>query len=218
MLTLFGSRLGFGGGFGSGSLGLGNEALRFLNTRPRHLHLEADRGGLVETHYDTRHTVGFKQAVDDVGLDLGIDRLGAVDGYHIEIVGSVHLLRLLVAFGILRHASRISQNVEGTAEAQRMSDTLQEETDNVNEEERTSRLAWFLTGAIIGATAAVLYAPQRGKETRHYLTDKAQQSREAVSETTQDIIEAGRDMFERGRRLVEDAAELFERGRKLVKG
>jgi exonuclease VII small subunit len=31
-------------------------------------------------------------------------------------------------------------------------------------------------------------------------------------------VDAGRDVFERGRKLVEDAAELFERGRKLVRG
>jgi hypothetical protein len=32
------------------------------------------------------------------------------------------------------------------------------------------------------------------------------------------MMEAGRDVFERGRRLVEDAADLFDRGRRLVKG
>jgi gas vesicle protein len=86
------------------------------------------------------------------------------------------------------------------------------------EDQSTSRIAWFLTGAIIGATAAVLYAPKSGRETRQYLGDKAQQGREAVTETSNNIVETGRDLFERGRRLVEDAAELFERGRKLVKG
>jgi len=32
------------------------------------------------------------------------------------------------------------------------------------------------------------------------------------------IVEASKDMFDRGRQLVDDAADLFERGRKLVKG
>ncbi len=98
-----------------------------------------------------------------------------------------------------------------------MSDTVQDESQN-KDEQRTNTLAWFLTGAIIGAAAALLYAPRRGRETRQYLTGKAQQGREAVTETTQDLVEAGKEMFERGRKLVEDAAELFERGRKLVKG
>jgi gas vesicle protein len=75
-----------------------------------------------------------------------------------------------------------------------------------------------LTGAIIGATAAVLYAPKSGKETRQLISDKTQQGREAVSDTSKDIVDASKEMFERGRKLVEDAADLFERGRKLVKG
>jgi gas vesicle protein len=81
-----------------------------------------------------------------------------------------------------------------------------------------SNIAWFLTGAFIGAAAAVLYAPQSGKDTRKYITDKTQQSREKVESASQDIVDAGKDMFERGRKLVDDAAELFDRGRKLVKG
>jgi len=79
-------------------------------------------------------------------------------------------------------------------------------------------LGWFLTGAIIGATAAVLFAPKSGKQTRLLITEKTQAGREAVAETGQEIADASKDMFERGRKLVEDAADLFERGRKLVKG
>jgi gas vesicle protein len=92
---------------------------------------------------------------------------------------------------------------------------LRDETD---ENPVTSNLAWFLTGAAIGAAAAILYAPKSGKETRQYLTEKTQQSRDAVETASEDIAEAGREMFDRGRKLVEDAADLFDRGRKLVKG
>jgi len=86
------------------------------------------------------------------------------------------------------------------------------------EDESSSSLAWFMTGAIIGATVAILYAPKSGKETRQFISDKTQQGCDAVSETGKDIVETSREMFERGRKLVEDAADLFERGRKLVKG
>jgi gas vesicle protein len=82
----------------------------------------------------------------------------------------------------------------------------------------TSNIAWFLTGAFIGAAAATLYAPQSGKETRQYLSQMTQHGREAVESTGQEIADASKDMFERGRKLVDDAADLFERGRKLVKG
>ena len=92
-----------------------------------------------------------------------------------------------------------------------------EETDETQSEE-TSTIAWFLTGALIGVTAALLYAPRSGKDTRQYIADKTQQGRDAVETAGGDVAEAGREMFDRGRKLVEDAADLFDRGRKLVKG
>ena len=81
-----------------------------------------------------------------------------------------------------------------------------------------NRLAWFLTGAIIGAAVAILYAPKSGTDTRRYLSEKTNQGREAFSETSKDVVDAGKEMFERGRKLVEDASDLFERGRKLMRG
>ena len=98
-----------------------------------------------------------------------------------------------------------------------MPERIADETEE-SSEEGSNTLAWFLTGAVIGATVALLYAPRSGKDTRQFLTDKTQQGKEAVAESSKDILDAGRDMFERGRKLVEDAADLFERGRKLVKG
>ena len=89
---------------------------------------------------------------------------------------------------------------------------------NESQSQATSNVAWFLTGAFIGAAAAILYAPKSGKDTRKYITDKTQMGREAVESTGQDLAAASKDMFERGRKLVDDAADLFERGRKLVKG
>ena len=88
----------------------------------------------------------------------------------------------------------------------------------MTQEEGTSRLAWFLTGVVIGATVAVLYAPKSGKDTRQFISEKTQQGRDAVTETSKDVVEASKEMFDRGRKLVEDAADLFDRGRKLVKG
>jgi gas vesicle protein len=82
----------------------------------------------------------------------------------------------------------------------------------------SNRLAWFLTGAVIGATVAMLYAPKSGKDTRQVISDKTQKGKEAISGAGKDVADASREMFDRGRKLVEDAAELFERGRKLVKG
>jgi len=93
----------------------------------------------------------------------------------------------------------------------------QRETDEA-QQEGAGTLACFLSGAVIGATAALLFAPQSGKATRQFITEKTQQGKDVVVETKQDIVEASRDMFDRGRKLVDDATDLFERGRKLVRG
>jgi gas vesicle protein len=85
-------------------------------------------------------------------------------------------------------------------------------------EEGSHLLAWFVSGAIIGAAVTVLYTPRSGKENRQYIAEKAQQGKEAFSGTAQDMIDTSREMFERGRKLVEDASELFDRGRKLMRG
>ena len=82
----------------------------------------------------------------------------------------------------------------------------------------SDRLAWFLTGAVIGATVAILYAPKSGKDTRRLLARTGRRGKEAIEDTGKDIADAGRDMFDRGRKLVDDAADLFDRGRKLVQG
>jgi gas vesicle protein len=84
--------------------------------------------------------------------------------------------------------------------------------------EGSNTLAWFLAGAVIGAVLAIVCAPKSGRDTRQFIADKAQEGKDAVADGTRDMLDASRDMFERGRKLVEDAADLFDRGRRLVRG
>ena len=86
------------------------------------------------------------------------------------------------------------------------------------EDQGGSKLSWFLAGAAMGAGVALLYAPKSGKETRRYITEKAEESREAISETGRAVYESGKDIYEKGRKVADEAADLFERGRKLVRG
>ena len=86
------------------------------------------------------------------------------------------------------------------------------------DDEGSNRIAWFITGALVGVTVALLYAPKSGMHTRQVISDKTQKGKDAVTGTGKDIADASRDMFERGRKVVEDAADLFDRARKLVRG
>ncbi len=79
-------------------------------------------------------------------------------------------------------------------------------------------LVWFVAGAAIGASIALLYAPQSGRDTRRYLNKKSRQGRDVLEDTGRDLADKGRELYKKGRGLADDAAELFERGRKIVEG
>jgi gas vesicle protein len=81
-----------------------------------------------------------------------------------------------------------------------------------------SRVVWFLTGAAIGAAIALLYAPQSGQETRSYIGKRTEEGRGALVDAGKEILDRGRDYYEKGRKIAEEAGEVFEKGRKLVKG
>lgn len=82
----------------------------------------------------------------------------------------------------------------------------------------SSGIMWFAAGAILGASVALLYAPKSGKDSREYLTGKADESLGSLTESGKQIMEQGKDLYDRGRALADEAADLFERGRKLVQG
>jgi len=86
------------------------------------------------------------------------------------------------------------------------------------EDNNSSSLGWFIAGLAVGATVALLYAPQSGKETRKYIGDTSKEGREAMEASGRELMERGKELYDRGKKIAEDAAELFERGRKLVQG
>ena len=86
------------------------------------------------------------------------------------------------------------------------------------EENDSNTLGWFLAGVVAGAAAALLYAPQSGKDTRTYIGKTTQDSREAMETTGKELMDRGKELYDRGKQIADDAADLFERGRKLVQG
>ena len=79
-------------------------------------------------------------------------------------------------------------------------------------------LVWFLVGAAVGASVALLYAPQSGDRTRRLIGRKLADGRDALADQGSELLEKSRDLFEKGRKVADDAAELFENGRSMVKG
>ncbi len=77
-------------------------------------------------------------------------------------------------------------------------------------------ILWFVAGAALGAGVAILFAPASGEETRKTIVRKTGEGRAALAGSGKDVLERGREMFERARQLTDEAADLFEKGRKLV--
>ena len=78
----------------------------------------------------------------------------------------------------------------------------------------------FVWGLLIGAAAALLYAPKSGRETReeltegmHRLRDTAEDKVREVQDTVNEAVEDARRQFEEG---VETARRAVESGRKAV--
>ncbi|MGQ9915919.1 MAG: YtxH domain-containing protein [Bryobacteraceae bacterium] len=85
-------------------------------------------------------------------------------------------------------------------------------------EEYTSNVLWFLAGAALGATLALLFAPAPGRVTRRKIRHAGRKGLLAAERVGEDLMEKGRDMYEKGKHLADEAAELFDRGKKLVEG
>jgi gas vesicle protein len=88
----------------------------------------------------------------------------------------------------------------------------------MNSEDYSSRALWFVAGAAVGATLALLFAPASGDVTRRRIRRAAEDGKDRISEAGRDLMERGRDLYEKGKQVADDAASLFERGRKLVEG
>jgi gas vesicle protein len=83
-------------------------------------------------------------------------------------------------------------------------------------EDNSDKLVWFVAGAAIGATLALLYAPQSGEKTRRLIGKKAREGRDVLSDGGRDLMDKGRELYDKGRKVAEDAADVLERGRRLV--
>jgi len=71
-------------------------------------------------------------------------------------------------------------------------------------------LIWFLSGAAMGATLALLYAPQSGEETRRILGERIREGRDAAAETARNLAERGRQAIEYGRTTVAEMRDSIE--------
>jgi len=90
------------------------------------------------------------------------------------------------------------------------------EPDDQSGTSLTENLACFALGALLGVTAALLLAPDKGTHTRRKLAGHVKTQSQNLVDSSQDVISRGRELFEKGREIAQEASELFERGRRMA--
>ena len=55
-------------------------------------------------------------------------------------------------------------------------------------------LVFFMLGAAVGATVALLYAPQDGESTRKYIGDRAEQAKDKAADITSKTADRAKEL------------------------
>ena len=77
----------------------------------------------------------------------------------------------------------------------------------MKDDSNTTKMLWFIAGASIGASISLLFAPAPGEQTRASILEKSGSGT---------MLTRGRELFERSRQVMDQAAQMFDAGRKLV--
>ncbi|MBF9253186.1 YtxH domain-containing protein [Pontibacter sp. 172403-2] len=80
---------------------------------------------------------------------------------------------------------------------------------------KTSNVLFFLSGAAAGAVAGILFAPEKGRETRNWLSYRLEKYRDTLSDLTEQLMD-GRDSSlssakTEGQRVIQDAKDKAEK-------
>jgi gas vesicle protein len=65
-----------------------------------------------------------------------------------------------------------------------------------------TKVSFFLAGVGIGAAVALLFAPKSGEETRKYLADRANDSRDYVAAKGRELRKQAEGVVDRGKEVV----------------
>jgi gas vesicle protein len=74
----------------------------------------------------------------------------------------------------------------------------------MSRDNRGSNLVFFIVGAAIGASVALLYAPQDGQSTRKLITDKAVDVKDKATEIASGVTESAKDRWSAASGKIQD--------------
>ncbi len=73
-------------------------------------------------------------------------------------------------------------------------------------------LLTFLLGSLAGASIALLFAPQSGRDTRRTMSRKMRDGMDAARDLSQRMVSRGRDIRDEASRTLSEALDAAERG------
>jgi gas vesicle protein len=80
---------------------------------------------------------------------------------------------------------------------------------------KTSNLLAFISGAAIGAAAGILFAPEKGRETRNWLSYRLERYRDTLSDLLEQLVAKENNMpstaKSEGQRVIQDAKSKAEK-------
>ena len=80
---------------------------------------------------------------------------------------------------------------------------------------KTSNLLAFMSGAAIGAAAGILFAPEKGRETRSWLSYRLERYRDTLSDLLEQLVAKQDNMpstaKSEGQRVIQDAKDKAEK-------
>lgn len=80
---------------------------------------------------------------------------------------------------------------------------------------KTSNILAFVSGAAVGAVAGILFAPEKGRETRSWLSYRLEKYRDTLSDLLEELVEdrnlAPTTAKSEGQRVIQDAKDKAEK-------
>lgn len=80
---------------------------------------------------------------------------------------------------------------------------------------KTSNILFLVSGAAVGAVAGILFAPEKGRETRSWLSYRLEKYRDTLSDLLEELVEdrnlVTTNAKSEGQRVIQDAKDKAEK-------
>ncbi len=77
-------------------------------------------------------------------------------------------------------------------------------------------IVWLVAGLGLGAGVTYLFTSKSGEKARRYVSRMAEDGRERLAESSHEVLERGKALYERGKEMADEAIEFIDRSRRTI--